>query len=301
MRKDSCGRSIRRFVAFVLPIAPRGQQAKYEECYERQLKRCACGRQSLNLADRRRTVHKESVKTSGLHEALQDQHRGHAVHRLRASLGADFIFPQQTIGLRRGQPLVPQVNGKLKTLAQLLGELRHFPGLRSFLPAHAQRVPQHNLFHLVFADGPLQPSKVGAVVLALQRLQALRRDAQRVRQAQPHGAAAVVNGQDASGNFHPPIIRGAASYLDIWPPTASFPPRLNSSCRRKPLTTISWKKSWSKKTNASSTPRCVQVRWRRLSSPSLSFWRFAMWPSSFSSRSWFLFCWLSCWSRWSTC
>src|SRR6266571_654974 len=154
---------------------------------------------------------------------------------------------------------------KLKTPAQLFRELRHFLGLRSFLPAHAQRVPQHNLFHLVFADGPFQPSEIGAIILALQRLQPLRRDAQRVSNGQPHAAAAVVDGQDASCNFHPPIIRAAASYLGVWPPTASFLPRPNSSCRRKLRTASSRKKSWIKKKNASSTLPFTPEQWRRSS------------------------------------
>src|SRR5579859_738468 len=203
--------------------------------------------------------------TPRLHEALQDQHGGHAVHRLRPPLGAHFVFPQQAVGLRRGESLVPEVDWKLKTLAQLFRELRYFLGLRSFLPAHAQRVPQHNLFHLVFADGPLQPPKVGAIVLALQRLQPLRRDAQRVGNGQPHAAAAVVDGQDASENFHPPIIRAAASYLGIWPPTASFLPRPNNSCRRKPRTTSSRKKNWTKRKSASSMPPFTPGPWRRSS------------------------------------
>jgi hypothetical protein len=74
--------------------------------------------------------------------------------------------------------------------------------LRAFLPAHPQRISQHDFLDFVLADGPFQPAKVSAIILPLQRLNSLRRDAQRIGNGQPHAAAAVINGQNASGGSH---------------------------------------------------------------------------------------------------
>jgi hypothetical protein len=49
-------------------------------------------------ADRPRSTVKESVKTAGLHEALQDQHCGHPVHGLVSPFEAHFVFAQQAVG-----------------------------------------------------------------------------------------------------------------------------------------------------------------------------------------------------------
>jgi predicted PurR-regulated permease PerM len=117
------------------------------------------------------------------------------------------------------------VDWKLETLPQFFGEFGHFLRLRAFLPAHAQRVSQDNFFDLILADDALQTAKIGTLIFALQRLNSLRRDAQRVGNGQSHAPAAMINGQNASVNFHPPIIRGTASYPGmatnrVIPPTA---------------------------------------------------------------------------------
>src|SRR5579864_2783848 len=94
------------------------------------------------------------------------------------------------------------MDGKLKAFAQLFRKLGHFLRLRALLSAHPQRVSQHDFLDFILADGPLQPAKIGSVVLALKRLNPLRGNAQRVGHGQPHAAAAVVDGQDASGGSH---------------------------------------------------------------------------------------------------
>ena len=91
---------------------------------------------------------------------------------------------------------------KLKAFAQLFRKLRHLLRLRAFLSAHTQRVSQHDFLDFILADRPLQPAKIGAIVLALQRLNPLRGNAQRIGYGQSHATAAVVNGQDASGGSH---------------------------------------------------------------------------------------------------
>src|ERR1043166_3159685 len=104
------------------------------------------------------------------------------------------------------------MDGKLEAPAQLLSKFSHLLRLRALLPAHAEWVAEHDFPDLILADGPLQPAKVGALVFALQRLQPLGGNAQRIRNSQAHAPAAVVDRQDASGNFHAAIIRGNASY-----------------------------------------------------------------------------------------
>jgi predicted PurR-regulated permease PerM len=94
------------------------------------------------------------------------------------------------------------MNRQLKSFAQFFRELGHFLRLCAFLPAHPQRVAQHDFLHLILADNLLQTAKVRAVVLALKRLQPLGRDAQWIGHRQPYAAAAVIDGQDASGGSH---------------------------------------------------------------------------------------------------
>src|SRR5581483_5450880 len=103
---------------------------------------------------------------------------------------------------------------KLEPLAQLSRKFSYFLRQRTFLSAHAQRIAQHDLAHLILADGALQPAKISAFVLALQRLQPLGSDAERVGDSKAHAASAIVDGQDASGEAHTAIIRGSASYLE---------------------------------------------------------------------------------------
>src|SRR5579859_2226508 len=147
-----------------------------------------------------------------LQKRLQDQHGRHAVDGLGALLDAEFGLTQQAVGLRRGKSLIPQVNGKLKALTQFLGKFSHFLRLRPVFAAHAQRVAQNDLADLVFTNRALQTAEVGPLVFPFQGLQSLGSDAQQIRNRQPHAAAAVVDGQNAS-RFHPAIIRRKASYL----------------------------------------------------------------------------------------
>jgi predicted PurR-regulated permease PerM len=90
----------------------------------------------------------------------------------------------------------------VKAFAQLFRKFSHFLRLRALLSAHPQWIPKNNFLDFILADGPLQPAKVGPMVLALQRLDSLRGDAQRVSYGKAHAAAAVIYGQDASGVSH---------------------------------------------------------------------------------------------------
>src|ERR1051326_8354659 len=94
------------------------------------------------------------------------------------------------------------MNRKLETLPQLLGELCYLPRLRALFPAHPEGVPEHDFANLVLADRALQPAEIGALVLPFQRLQSLGGNAQRIGNRQAHAPAAVIDGQDACGNFH---------------------------------------------------------------------------------------------------
>jgi hypothetical protein len=69
------------------------------------------------------------------------------------------------------------MDGQLKTFAELFRKFSHFVRLRAFLSAHPQRIAKHDFFDLILADGTLQTAKVGAIILALERLYALRGNA----------------------------------------------------------------------------------------------------------------------------
>ena len=105
------------------------------------------------------------------------------------------------------------MNRKLKAPAQLFGKFSRFTRLSSLFSAHAQRLSQYDLEHMVLAKHALQPGKVTAFILPFQRFQALSRNSQRIGDGEPHSPGAVIDGQNAAGEFHAAIIRSAASDL----------------------------------------------------------------------------------------
>jgi len=83
-----------------------------------------------------------SLQAPTLHETLQDQHCRKPVHNRTPLLDRKFSLAQQSIGLCRGQALIPKMYRELKTLAQFLREDLHLFRLRAFQSAHAQRQPR---------------------------------------------------------------------------------------------------------------------------------------------------------------
>src|SRR5437763_12846002 len=100
------------------------------------------------------------------------------------------------------------MSGQFESLPQFFGKHSHLFRLDTLYAAHAQGVSQDNLAHVVRANDLAETGKIVPLILALQGLNALGGNAQRVRNSQPHPAGAVIDGQDTSRNFHAAIIRG---------------------------------------------------------------------------------------------
>lgn len=83
------------------------------------------------------------------------------------------------------------------TFAQVFRKELHFLCLDTFLAAHPQGIADNNFNHLILADDFRQPFEVQALVLALQRLQALRRDTQQVRDRETDPLGTDVQAQNA--------------------------------------------------------------------------------------------------------
>jgi hypothetical protein len=148
------------------------------------------------------------MDAAGLKKGLQNKDSGHPIDSLGAFLNAQIRFPQHAIGFRGSEPFIPEMHRKLEFLPKLFGKLGDFFRLSSFCTAHPQRIAQDDLAHIVPTNNFAKPEKIVAPVLALQGLDALGSDPQRVRNSQSHAAGAVIDGQDTSRSFHLAIIWG---------------------------------------------------------------------------------------------
>jgi hypothetical protein len=132
------------------------------------------------------------------HPGLQDQHRRYPVNGLGALFDADFGLAQDSIRFRRGQPLIPEVHGNLEALLQLLGKQGHLLGLDANFPAETERVTDYQLDYLVLADHAFELPKVRPLVFSLDRIQSLRRDAQRIADGNPDSSRTNVERKNAA-------------------------------------------------------------------------------------------------------
>ena len=94
------------------------------------------------------------------HPALEDEYRCHPVDSRCALVDANLALAEDAVGLRRGQAFGPKVNGQLKTALQLCRKLAHFPGLRSFCAAKAQRQTDYDFPHFVALNQRFEGGKV---------------------------------------------------------------------------------------------------------------------------------------------
>src|SRR5580704_6298838 len=213
-----------------------------------------------------------------LHPRLQDQHGRHLIHDLPAPLNRHIGFTQQPVCLGRGQPLIPQMYRNPNSFPQLLGEALHLLRLDPFLAAHPQREPHHDLGHLVLSNQVRQCLEVLSLVFPLQRLQALRRDAQRIRNRDANSLRADIQPEN-SPHLRIPCL------AQRWRHSAII---CCAEIARFDYDNVAWRKS------SKSCP-CVPPRpsatGRTSSSPWASCSPFATWPNWFSSSPWFRCSW----------
>ena len=99
--------------------------------------------------------------------------------------------------------------GKANAFAQFLGEALHFFRLNALRAAHPQGEADHDFSHFVIAHQLAQLLKIQAFVLSLQRLQTLRREAERIRDRDANALRAHVESKNALDG----LVRGARSDL----------------------------------------------------------------------------------------
>jgi predicted PurR-regulated permease PerM len=104
---------------------------------------------------------------------LEDEHGGHAIHGGGTLGNAEFRLAKQTIGLNRGQALIPKVHRQGKALAEFLGKGRDFFRLPALGAAHPQRVPDDDFADIVVPNGAFEKGEIGSLVLAANGFEAL--------------------------------------------------------------------------------------------------------------------------------
>ena len=135
----------------------------------------------------------------GVHERLQDERGGYLVHYAAMLLAGVSGFVKNLVGLAGGQPLVPEVNGQAGQRAQFGGKGLGFGGLRANVAGEMQGIAHHDARDTEAAAEASQRAEiVAAVVLALQRQNRLRGQAQFVRDSYADAAGADVEAEIAN-------------------------------------------------------------------------------------------------------
>jgi hypothetical protein len=129
---------------------------------------------------------------------LQNERGGHLVNYSAMLLAGVAGFVENLVGLARGQPLVPQMNGQAGHRAQFGGKGLSFGGLGTQVSGELHRVAHHNAHDCkAAAEAGQRTQVVAAVVLALQRQNRLRCQAQFVRDGNADAAVADVEAEIA--------------------------------------------------------------------------------------------------------
>lgn len=132
-----------------------------------------------------------------LHPSLKDQDCGHTVDSLAPLLDGKIGLPQEAVGLGRGQAFIPKMDWKLEMFAEIVGKSLNLLGLDAFRTAHAKRQANYDFFDAVVADDAMKKGKIVFLVLAVEGVQTLRGDAERVRDGHPDAAGANVEAENA--------------------------------------------------------------------------------------------------------
>jgi hypothetical protein len=129
---------------------------------------------------------------------LQNQRGGNLVDYAAMLLAGVAGFVENLVGLASGQPLVPQVNGQAGQSAQFGGKGLGFGGLGTHVAGK-----MHGIAHYYAHDGEAaaearqRAQVVALVVVALQRQNGLRGQAQLVRDSYANAALADIEAEIA--------------------------------------------------------------------------------------------------------
>src|SRR5438067_12811808 len=101
------------------------------------------------------------------------------------------------MSLGRSEPLVPEMDRKLKALPQLFGKLLNFCCLRAGAATQAQGMSHNDFAHFMCANDALQALQIGTLAAALQSFQALRGDAQWIADGQADPPCAYIERENS--------------------------------------------------------------------------------------------------------
>ena len=133
---------------------------------------------------------------SGLQKGLQNQHRSHLI---------DDPFPpnrsvpgvvQMSVRLGRRQPLIPQMHHDSELRSQLLGKRLRLGRLRTLIPGHIQRIPDHSLRNPMLPKHPRNRLQVRPSSRTVQSKQRLCGISKRIRDRQSNPAVSNVEPQN---------------------------------------------------------------------------------------------------------
>ena len=80
----------------------------------------------------------------------------------------------------RGEAFVPEMDGELEVLPEVVGKRLNLLGLCAFGTTHPERQPNDDFFDLVVTDDPVEKREVIFLVLAMEGLKPLGRNAERI-------------------------------------------------------------------------------------------------------------------------
>ena len=129
---------------------------------------------------------------------MQDKDGGHAVYTGGALFDAQVGFAHEAIGLDGGEALIPHVDGELEPGAEFFGEGRNFLGLSGVGAGEAEGESDDDFEDVVAADYFRQLLEVGALVAALECVDALGGDAERVGDGHANAAIADIESEEAA-------------------------------------------------------------------------------------------------------
>jgi len=153
----------------------------------------------LGPANRPGKAEERALAFPTLLPSLQNKHGGHTVHGLASLLNGKIGFAEQSVGLGRGEALVPKMDGQFEMLAEIVGKYLNFLGLDALGTGHAERQADDDLFDIVFTDDPVKAGEVVLLVLPMERVQALRSNAERVGHGDADTPGPDVESEDALG------------------------------------------------------------------------------------------------------
>ncbi len=136
--------------------------------------------------------------SAALHPSLQDQDGCHAVDGLAALFDREVGLAQKAVGLCRREALVPEVDGEFEVLAEVLGEGLDLFGLDAFDAAHAERQSDDDFCNFVVADNAVEILKVVLLVFPMERLEALRSDAERIGNSDSDSSRTYIETENAA-------------------------------------------------------------------------------------------------------